>query len=61
MKTLNTALALAALIVPPAFTSAAVAVSQAQNDVIVGGKTIAADPDANVRFQLRREVGSEGF
>jgi hypothetical protein len=61
MKALNTALAIAALITAPAFTSAAVAAQQSQNDVIVGGKTIGSDPDANVRFQLRRDFGSEGF
>ena len=32
-----------------------------QNDVIVGGKVIGADPDADVRLQLRRDARSEGF
>jgi hypothetical protein len=44
MKTLITALALATLIVAPAFTRYATA--GPQNDVIVGGKTIGEDPDA---------------
>ena len=33
----------------------------AANEVIVGGKVIGADPDANVRFQLGRDAGSENF
>jgi hypothetical protein len=58
MKTLIAGLALAAtLIVAPAFTRLAFA----DNEVIVGGKVIGADPDANVRLQLRRDAGSEGF
>jgi hypothetical protein len=59
MKTLVTVLALAALIAAPAFTKSATAASP--NDVIVGGKSIGSDPDANVRLQLRRDAGSEGF
>jgi hypothetical protein len=61
MKAFNTALALAALIAAPAFTSAAVAAQQSQNDVIVGGKNIGSDPDPYVRFQLRREAVGDGF
>ncbi len=57
MKTLITALAFAALIAAPVLTQPAAA----QNDVIVGGKSVGADPDANVRLQLRRDAGSEGF
>jgi hypothetical protein len=57
MKTLIAALALATLFAVPAFTQAALA----QNEVIVGGKHIGQDPDANVRLQLRRDAGSEGF
>jgi hypothetical protein len=29
--------------------------------VTVGGKNIGQDPDANVRLQMRRDYGSEGF
>jgi hypothetical protein len=29
--------------------------------VTVGGKNIGQDPDANVRLQMRRDFGSEGF
>jgi hypothetical protein len=59
MKTLITALAVAALLAAPAFTLSAVA--QSPNDVMVGDKYVGTDPDANVRLQLRRDVGSEGF
>jgi len=59
MKTLITALTLATLIAAPAITQSATAASP--NDVIVGGKMIGSDPDANVRLQLRRDAGSEGF
>ena len=62
MKTLITgsvaALAIA-LIAGPVLTQPAFA--EAPDSVIVGGKNIGADPDSNVRFQLRRDVGSEGF
>jgi hypothetical protein len=37
------------------------AFAEEPNSVIVGGKNIGADPDANVRLQMRRDVGSEGF
>ena len=56
MKTLIAALALVTLIATPAFTQA-----PPTNDVIVGGQTIGSDPDANVRLQLRRDAGSEGY
>jgi hypothetical protein len=60
MKTLITAVALAiTLIAVPAITQSALAASP--NDVIVNGKNIGTDPDANVRYQMRRDVGSEGF
>jgi hypothetical protein len=60
MKTLITAVALAiALIAAPVITQSALAGSP--NDVIVSGKNIGTDPDANVRYQMRRDVGSEGF
>jgi len=48
-----------ALIAGPVLTQPAFA--EAPDSVIVGGKNVGADPDANVRFQLRRDVGSEGF
>ena len=44
-------------LVAPIFTQAATA---APNDVVVGGKSIGQDPDANVRLQMRRDAGSEG-
>jgi hypothetical protein len=59
MKTLITAFTLATLIAAPAITQSATAASP--NDVIAGGKNIGSDPDANVRLQLRRDAGSEGF
>ena len=60
MKTLIGALALATfLIAGPAFAQSAAAPSP--NDVTVGGKSIGQDPDANVRLQMRRDFGSEGF
>jgi hypothetical protein len=59
MKTLITALALVTLIVAPLVTQPATAASP--NDVVVGGKNIGADPDANVRLQIRRDAGSEGY
>ena len=62
MKTLITggvaALALV-LIAGPVLTQLAFA--EAPNSVIVGGKNVGADPDLNVRFQMRRDFGSEGF
>lgn len=48
-----------ALIVGPVFTQSAFA--EAPDSVIVGGKNVGADPDANVRLQMRRDFGSEGF
>jgi hypothetical protein len=62
MKTLITAGAatlVIALIAGPVLTQPAFA--ESPNSVIVGGKNIGADPDANVRYQMRRDVGSEGF
>ena len=60
MKTLITVVALAiTFIAVPAITQSALA--ESPNDVIVGGKTIGQDPDSNVRLQLRRDYGSEGF
>jgi hypothetical protein len=47
------------LVAGPVLTKSALA--EAPNSVNVGGKNIGADPDSNVRFQLRRDVGSEGF
>jgi hypothetical protein len=60
MKTLVTTLAMATiLIAAPAFAQSATVPSP--NDVTVGGKNIGQDPDSNVRLQLRRDYGSEGF
>ena len=60
MKMLITAVALAiTFIAAPAITQSALAASP--NDVIVGGQNIGQDPDSNVRLQLRRDYGSEGF
>ena len=60
MKTLITAVALAiTFIATPAITQSALA--ESPDDVIVGGKNIGQDPDSNVRLQLRRDYGSEGF
>ena len=53
MKTVIVFLTLAtAFVAAPSF-------AQSSNDVIVGGKSIGQDPDANVRLQLRRDFGSE--
>lgn len=57
MKSLIAALPLATFIVAPAFAQA----PPPPHAVIVGGKVIGQDPDANVRLQLRRGAGSEGF
>jgi hypothetical protein len=58
MKTLIGALALATLLIAgPAFAQSATA----PNDVTMGGKSIGQDPDPNVRLQMRRDFGSEGF
>jgi hypothetical protein len=59
MKTLIAAVAFAiVLIAAPTFIQSAAAET---TEVIVGGKSIGQDPDANVRFQLRRDAGSENF
>jgi hypothetical protein len=58
MKMLITALALAALFAAPVLTTATVASAE---DVYVGGQRIGSDPDPNVRLQLRRDHGSEGY
>ena len=55
MTKLITALALAALFAVPALTTASA------EPVQFGGKTIGADPDPNVRLQLRKDFGSEGY
>jgi hypothetical protein len=60
MNTLISALALTTfLIAGPAFAQSTTVPSP--NDVTVGGKSIGQDPDANIRLQLRRDFGSEGF
>ena len=48
-----------ALITGPVLTQPAFA--EAPDSVIVGGKNVGADPDSNVRFEMRRNFGSEGF
>ena len=48
-----------ALITGPVLTQPAFA--EAPDSVIVGGKNVGVDPDANVRLQIRRDFGSEGF
>jgi hypothetical protein len=61
MKKLITTLAMATtLIAAPAFAQSITA-PPSRNDVTVGGKNIGQDPDSNVRLQLRRDYGSEGF
>ena len=58
MKTLITTLVIT-FMAAPGITQSALAASP--NEVIVGGQNIGSDPDSNVRFQMRRDVGSEGF
>jgi hypothetical protein len=58
MKTFIIAVALAITFIAAPASQSAIAASS--NDVIVGGKNIGTDPDANVRYQIRRDVGSEG-
>jgi hypothetical protein len=58
MRKLITALALAALFAVPTLTIATVASAE---PVQLGGKAIGADPDPNVRLQLRKDFGSEGY
>jgi hypothetical protein len=61
MKMLITTLAMATtLIAAPAFAQSITA-PPSPNNVTVGGKNIGQDPDSNVRLQLRRDHGSEGF
>ena len=57
MKNHVTAVALATLI----SLQVVAAFAQSADAVIVGGKTIGQDPDANVRLQIRRDSGSEGY
>ena len=62
MKTLITggAVGLAiTLLTGPVLTQPAFA--EGPDSVIVGGKNVGADPDSNVRFEMRRNFGSEGF
>ena len=58
MKTLvaTVAFAIALTAVPISIQSAAAAEGM---EVYVGGKYIGQDPDSHVRFQLRRDAGSE--
>jgi hypothetical protein len=57
MKTLIATLVLATLVAAPAVISPAFAA----DEVTVGDRVIGADPDANVRLQMRRDYGSEGY
>jgi hypothetical protein len=56
MKMFIAAVAFATVLTAPVFTQAAVA---GPNDVILNGKNLGQDPDANVRLQMRRDFGSE--
>jgi hypothetical protein len=58
MKTFIAVVALTTALIAPAFTPVAVA---GPNDVIVGGKSLGQDPDANIRLQMRRDFGSESY
>jgi hypothetical protein len=61
MKTFITSLAIATILLAgPAFAQSTTA-SPSPDNVTVGGKNIGQDPDSNVRLQLRRDYGSEGF
>jgi len=53
MKTLVTALALATVIAAPAFAQKPKPAPT--NSVIVDDKVVGQDPDANIRFELRKE------
>jgi hypothetical protein len=59
MKTLIATFALAIMLAATGMVQSPLAASP--NDVIVNGKNIGSDPDAGVRYQMRRDVGSEGF
>ncbi len=58
MKTLITTLLLATAVAAPAFAQST---TYGNDSVIVGGKYIGQDPDANVRLMLKRDAGSENF
>ncbi len=70
MKRLVTALALAAFAAAPAFAAthhrkaddarSAYAAASDPDVVIVNGKVVGADPDANVRLNLRRDPETQG-
>jgi hypothetical protein len=51
MKTLATIVALATLIVSPAFAQS----PASSNAVTIGGKYVGQDPDAAIRFELKRD------
>ena len=53
MKTLVTALALVTVIAAPAFAQKSKPVPP--NAVIVDGQVVGQDPDASIRFELRKE------
>ena len=52
MKTLMTALALVTVIAAPAFAQKAP--PPPSNAVVIDGQVIGQDPDANVRYELRK-------
>ena len=58
MKMLVTTVALATLIASPAFAQKAKHVRMSANAVVVNGQMIGQDPDAKVRFELRRDAFS---
>ena len=60
MNTFITAVALAITCLLPQLSPES-ALAASPNDVVVNGKNIGSDPDAGVRYQMRRDVGSEGF
>jgi hypothetical protein len=58
MKTLIATLLVATAIAAPAFAQSTTYESDV---VIVGGKYIGQDPDANVRLMLKRDAGNQDF
>ena len=61
LKTFITTLAMATILISAPAVAQSATATPSSNDVTVGGKNIGQDPDANVRLQLRRDYGSEGF
>jgi hypothetical protein len=61
LKVALSAFALAALVAAPATAKSHLQATAFQNDqVVVDGKVIGADPDANIRGQIRRDNRSYG-